>query len=673
MSSSCLYGPSFSLNAETYYSGNNVEFSLVFEEPGSESSVLSYEWYLDNCIVTDKNDLVFQSSLSCGSHKIGVRILTEQGWSGLVSHEFSTCRLPLAIVISGPDTVQEGDTATYKVLRTFSDGYSEDVTAGYQFQSTTGGSFSGNVFTANRNDADYQDKQVTITVLKNGEVKATRNITVVNTTTITLAFIKIIGPVSVNEGASATYSVIATYSNGSEADVSTQYNFVASEGSFSGQTYTAVANSIPGDSRQVRIDALQQGIVKATKQINVADNSLSAGVLVVDFYNDSSLNIIGFVENPEVSLNHVAASAENNTIPDAALPAQALILASDLNPGSTKWRFEFNLAKLINENPAVTDFSLSINGRGTAAGQLSGAFSLRSNDAVMVLNNFSGNLMPSVTGGTNIGSFTNFSRPVSAGANGSYLESDLPVIIRFNYNVPSKTLSYGAPVVIAYNLQRNPPPPNVDANFSLQKNGITTDLVTFTGTGTSTGNYQPGDTLTVNLFHYLGIRWPEDASMLLNIKDVSGNVLYNFQGGNPDVADVHSHSFTVNQNYYLIEVSSSSADTSLSTPGYTLTNSRNDINDNEVIISIIDGTTNLVMLSGLPMPPFGQQRAGAYNVKNDNGSQQVQLENNSSLEVSITLSSDNGFTETFVLGAANGIVKTVPDKSGITIVLNQIL
>jgi len=675
MSSSCLFGPSFSINAETYYSSNDVEFSVVFEAPESLSSILTYEWYLDNLLVIDKNDQVFSSSLSCGSHKVSVRILTAEGWSGLVSHSFSTCRLPVSLTISGPESVQEGSTATYKVLRTFSDGYAEDVTADYEFQSTVGGSFSGNVFSADRDDNDYNDKQVTISVKEDGEIKATKNVTVVNTTTVSLAFIKINGPSTVNEGASGVYSVIATYSNGTETDVSAQYSFIASEGSFSGQTYTATANSVPGDSRQVRIDAIQQGMVKATKQIIVADNSLGAGVLVVDFYDNSSLNIIGFIENSEIQFNHSPASAQVNIIPDATLPAQALILASDLNPsGSTNWRFEFNLARLISENPGVNDFAFSINGRGTAAGIIAGAFSLRSNDAVMTMNDLGGNLMPSVSGGTNIGGLINFSGNISSGANGSYLESDLPLIIRFNYNVSSKSLTYSFasnPVAINYNLQRNPPPPYVDANFSLQKNGSTTDLVTVTGTGFATGNYQIGDTLTVNLFHYLSARWPDDGEMILNIKNASGIVLYNYQGGARDIADVHSYSFTLTEQTYLIEVLSSSNDTTLSTPGYTLSTLRSDIVDSEIIISITDSTTDLVMLGNFPMPPSGTIRKGAYNVKNDNGVQKIQIENNSPYEVSIKLSSDHGFNETFNLEPANGILKTVTDKSGITMVINQ--
>lgn len=672
MSSSCLFGPSFSLNAETYFSDNNVEVAVVFEQPEDESLIIAYEWYLDNCLVIDNNNLLFASSLSCGSHQIAVRVLTSEGWSGIVSHEFSTCRLPVSIVISGPEMVPEGDQATYKVFRTFTDGYAEELTSKYTFQSSAGGTFSGNIFTAINDDQDFQNKAVTISALEDGEVKAVRVITVVNVTQVTLAFIKITGPSSLNEGASGTYTVIGTYSDGSIADISSQYSFSASEGFFNGQVYTAVVNTISGDSRQVSINASKDGLVKATLQINVIDNSIGVGILVVDFYNNTGLNIIAFLENADIQHNHNPAFTGNNIVPGAALPASALILASDLNPSNTNWRFEFNLAKLIAENPLVSDFAFSINGRGTSAGQLMGAYSLRSSDAVMVMNGNTGNYMPSVSGGSNIGGLTNFDRPISAGANGSYLESDLPVIIRFNYNVPSKSLSYSSPVTINYNLQRNPPPPSVDANFSLQKNGVSTDLVTFVGTGTSNGSYNIGDTLTVNTFHYLSTRWPDDATLSLDIKDNSGNVVHHFQGGILDVADVHSHSFVLTDNLYLIEVSSHSTDTSLSTPGYKMFNDRLDIGDGAVLISITDSTTGYVMLDHFPMPAYNSPRNGAYNVVNDNGSQLVAIENTSNQQISITLKSDHGFQETFDLAAANGVVKTVTDKSGIEVYINQL-
>ena len=133
MASNCLFGPSFTLEANRYFPNNSFNCSLAFDNPGDESLVLSYEWYLDDCLVIDKNDLLFQSSISCGSHKIGVRILTADGWSGIVSHHFATCRVPTSIAIHGPEAVDEGSNAAYLIYQIFSDGTAEASTSDYVF------------------------------------------------------------------------------------------------------------------------------------------------------------------------------------------------------------------------------------------------------------------------------------------------------------------------------------------------------------------------------------------------------------------------------------------------------------------------------------------------------------------------------------------------------------
>lgn len=166
------------------------------------------------------------------------------------------------------------------------------------------------------------------------------------------------------------------------------------------------------------------------------------GVLVVDFNFVDTLNVIGLVDNPEVIHNHEAAYTGNNTVPFGASPASALVLSSDyINQATLKWRLEFNIAKLTTDYPGIAQFVFLIKGRAQSAGTLSGAYSLKVFTAQMTLNNSAGTYIPSVVGAT-IGTVNSFSAPLASGANGSFLETDLPLLVKFTYNVNTQTLSW---------------------------------------------------------------------------------------------------------------------------------------------------------------------------------------------------------------------------------------
>lgn len=351
----CLYGPPFTLSGELYFSDTVVNFSVDFSNPADEQSILAYDWYLDDVLVIDERSAGFAGKVYCGGHKIGVRVLSSEGWSGIKSHSFYTCKAPIAIIIQGPDAINEGESGTYLVLQQFSDGTVEDLTNKYTFTVNGGGSFNGNVLTTVKNDNSFSDEIITITATPVSGAPVTKQVTVKNTT---------------------------------------QFNSV---------------------------------------------------VLVVDLFNDSSLNVIGLIDNPEVAVNHQSVYTGNNFIPVSVIAENTYMLASDLIPGSsTNWRFEFNLAKLITEYPNTTDFVFYIKGRGAADQGLNGAFSLKTKEAKMIMTGSAGSYVPSVTGGETVGysSFSSYSVP---GANGSYEENDLFTIIRFNYNVPADTLTYTIP------------------------------------------------------------------------------------------------------------------------------------------------------------------------------------------------------------------------------------
>lgn len=257
------------------------------------------------------------------------------------------------------------------------------------------------------------------------------------------------GPGSISEGTSWDYQIIGTYFDGTTADVTSLYVLTASEGSFAGHTYTAPTNNASNDTRQIIITAAKGGIAAATRQVTITDTTiaqpLKTGVLTVDLYQDASLNVIGLIDNPEVTESHVAAFTGNNIVP-AVAPADALILSSDLIAQDVlKRRFEFNISKLVNSYPGIAEFTFYIKGRGAALRDISGVFSTKSTDALMALAGNPGSYIPSVNGGSAIGNTQNFTAQVIPGANGSFAEDNLATLIKFIYHVSTNSLTYETP------------------------------------------------------------------------------------------------------------------------------------------------------------------------------------------------------------------------------------
>jgi hypothetical protein len=251
---------------------------------------------------------------------------------------------------------------------------------------------------------------------------------------------QITGPASVDEGSSADYQVIATLPDNSTLDITGQYTFTCPDGTFAGGTFTAATNTTPGDTRSSTVTATDAVTQPLTKTITIVDTS-AAGIVVVDLWDNTTLNVIGFIDNAEVTGNHVAAYTGNNIVPAEAAPASALILASDAIPQTVlNWRFEFNIAELIINYPASPTFVFYIMGRGSVAAALTGAYVLKVSGAQMTLGGTPGSYLPSVQG-DDFGSSTNFTTNVVAGANGSYAEADLTNILKLVYTVANAAIT----------------------------------------------------------------------------------------------------------------------------------------------------------------------------------------------------------------------------------------
>lgn len=445
--SACLIGPPFSLVGETLMSGQQVTVEAVFGNGADEFQVKAYQWYLNGILVVGKIEKVFSTNLACGSYTIALRILTAQGWSSAKSLAFHTC---VSFSISGPDSVAEGETASYQVQYTLNDGTVLDVTNEYTFSSNAG-SFYGNVFTAVANSVHNDTRQGTVTAVKSGGGTLTKAIAIVDKTPVALVSIALNGPSSVDEGATASYQVIASYSDGTTQDLSSQYVFTSGEGSFVGTILTVPSNSTQNDSRQTTITASKPGQGYITRSITIVNTTTSAntplGVLVVDLFNNTSLNVLGFIADSEVVESQVPAYTGSNIIPSDALTASdALILASDVVLESAlSWRFEFNIEKLVSSYPQKSQFTFIIRGRGSAITPLHGVYGAKSNGTTMTLTGTEGSYVPGTSGGTNVGEATTFHSPIVGGANGDYSMGVLPPIITLVYNVASKQITATVP------------------------------------------------------------------------------------------------------------------------------------------------------------------------------------------------------------------------------------
>jgi hypothetical protein len=257
--------------------------------------------------------------------------------------------------------------------------------------------------------------------------------------------INITGPDQVALNNSVTYTVICEFSDGTTADVTDQYTFSSSAGgTFEGNIFTATGGSSLTPPFDVTITATPHDGTPLTKPITVIDtDTTSMGILVVDLYNDSTLNVIGLIDNAEVTESHQPAYTGNNFIPTGSEAASALILASDfINQSVLNWRFEFNLRKLNLQYPGTDQFRIFIMGRGAVATTLNGAYVVFNPQGTMTMSNSPGTYQPSVSGGTQVVSQTDFTVNVVDGADGSYNEADLSLIIKFIYTVSANTITY---------------------------------------------------------------------------------------------------------------------------------------------------------------------------------------------------------------------------------------
>lgn len=189
--------------------------------------------------------------------------------------------------------------------------------------------------------------------------------------------------------------------------------------------------------------AYQTGTFSMTTQALPPD---AVGILVVDMYTDSDLNVIGYVNTSGTTPYQQPAYVGHNFQPTTGTVATAgdcWVLASDAVTDPTlKRRFEFNIAKLLTVYPSATTFQFVISGRKVSSGTVNGQYNLKGAAAGnMIMGGSPGAYVPSTSSTVNIGTVTYSGQPIVGGADGTYGIGIGAVILTFNYDVATKTIT----------------------------------------------------------------------------------------------------------------------------------------------------------------------------------------------------------------------------------------
>jgi len=189
---------------------------------------------------------------------------------------------PVSAIINGPSNVNENTTGQYLFHVTFTDGTSSDVTiANWATSNGAAGVINSatGLFAATTNVLSDQPTTLTGSYTANGvTVNGTKNITVKDVTKYPVSAV-IVGPSSINENSSGTYSLSVTFSDASTSTIPVT-NW-ASSNSLAGTidstgAFTAVSN-VTGNALVTNITAsytVDGQTANGTKTISVVDTTV---------------------------------------------------------------------------------------------------------------------------------------------------------------------------------------------------------------------------------------------------------------------------------------------------------------------------------------------------------------------------------------------------------------
>lgn len=264
----CLFGPPFSLAGEELYVNEVPSFSLKFNSLAEQNQVTRIEWYLNGILLSDLRTAEITIPVVIGKHVIAARILTGNGWSGVKHFQFKKLPEPV-ISLRGSATILEGGSAVFTITAKYQDNTTVDLTALYEF-SAAEGVFQGSTLLMPNNTALGDNRPLIVSASRVGYDTLVKPIIVINTSQVVVSSIEIEGPNSVLEGGTATYQILATYSDNSKQHLS-GYTFYTEEGTFSGNVLSVPENTIGGDQRVISIMATKPNAKPLSREITILD------------------------------------------------------------------------------------------------------------------------------------------------------------------------------------------------------------------------------------------------------------------------------------------------------------------------------------------------------------------------------------------------------------------
>jgi hypothetical protein len=366
----CLTDIPFSIEGNNVFPDNEARLQLNLNSSEDVAKIIRSEWYVDDLLVLDQINISLSIKISCGTHDISCRILTDEGWSGIRRQQVVTCAVPLSVTIDGPSSVEEGETYQYKVIGHYVNGITYDLTPLYVL-SGTGVTFDGGTMIIPGNPVANDDRQITIKASTQGQQEITKIISIEDTSPLTIEIKRADTSTSMNlnEGMSYPFQLFATYSDGTVREQTSKSTFTFSlpeRGNFEGNVLHLLTNSNLEDSIAATVSATFSGL-NTSLDVNIIDKSQIVVIenfdyMVVRYHWEEGSGydldiLVGFEANESsIDGQYVGYAGGHESVPDGTLNSDAYLWWAVDNTASFGYE-----AVLIGMKKFIADFTTTGN------------------------------------------------------------------------------------------------------------------------------------------------------------------------------------------------------------------------------------------------------------------------------------------------------------------------